>query len=41
VIEALVECGMICGTPSLVVTSTIGIDTELQVEPTTRWTLFW
>ena len=38
---ALVECGTICGTSSLAVTSTIGRVTELQVEPITRCTLCW
>ena len=32
---------MICGTPAFAVTSTIGSDTEEQVEPTNRWIFFW
>ena len=32
---------MSIGTPALWMTSTIGSDTELQVEPTKRWTLSW
>src|SRR5262245_15568968 len=38
---AFVDCGTICGTSSLAVTSTIGRETELQVEPSTRCTLCW